>query len=62
MANFEGMEYLNQARSFVAMKQYDDALEYIDKAIQTDKFNKEFMYKKALYLPILTSIMRQLQN
>ena len=50
MANFEGMEYLNQARSFVAMEQYDDALEYIDKAIQTDKFNKEFYVQKSIIL------------
>lgn len=41
MANSESVEYLNQARYFVGVEQYNDALEYINKAIATDKFNKE---------------------
>ena len=41
MANSESVEYLNQARYFVGVEQYNDALEYINKAIATDKLNKE---------------------
>lgn len=33
MANPESVEYLNQARYFVGAEKYDDALEYINKAI-----------------------------
>ena len=41
MANSESVEYLNQARYFVGVEQYNDALEYNNKAIATDKLNKE---------------------
>lgn len=30
MANSESVEYLNQARYFVGVEQYNDALEYIN--------------------------------
>lgn len=33
MSKSESLEYLNQARYFVGAEQYDDALEYINKAI-----------------------------
>lgn len=48
MANSESVEYLNQARYFVGVEQYNDALEYINKAIATDKLNKE-LYMSVLF-------------
>ena len=50
MANPESVEYLNQARYFVGAEQYDDALEYINKAIAVDKLNKELYVQKSIIL------------
>lgn len=50
MANSESLEYLNQARSFVEVEQYDDALEYINKSISADKLNKELYIQKSIIL------------
>lgn len=50
MANPESVEYLNQARYFVGVEKYDDALEYISKAIAVDKLNKESYVQKSIIL------------
>ena len=50
MSNSESMEYLNQARYFVGVEKYDEALEYINKAIIADKMNKELYVQKSIIL------------
>ena len=50
MANSESIEYLNQARYFVGAEKYNDALEYIEKAISCDKMNKELYVQKSIIL------------
>ena len=50
MANTDSLEYLNQARFFVGAEQYEDALESINKAIGSDKFNKELYVQKSIIL------------
>lgn len=49
MANPESVEFLNQARYFVGAEKYDDALEYINKAIAIDKLNKELYVQDVLF-------------
>ncbi len=48
MINSESAEYLNQAKSFLKLQQYEDALDYLDKAISIDKINKELYIYKAI--------------
>ena len=65
MANSESAEYLNQARYFVGVEQYNDALEYINKAIATDKLNKELYVQKSIILANLdqyTEAIGELKN
>ena len=65
MANSESVEYLNQARYFVGVEQYNDALEYINKAIATDKLNKELYVQKSIILANLdqyTEAIGELKN
>ena len=65
MANSESVEYLNQARYFVGVEQYNDALEYINKAITTDKLNKELYVQKSIILANLdqyTEAIGELKN
>ena len=50
MANSESLEYLNQARYFVGTEQYNEALEYVNKAIVADKLNKELYVQKSIIL------------
>ena len=50
MDNSDSLEYLNQARSFADAERYDDALEYIEKAISADRMNKEFYIEKCIIL------------
>lgn len=50
MDNSESTEYLNQARYFVGVENYKDALEYINKAILCDKLNKELYVQKSIIL------------
>ena len=50
MANQESTEYLNQARVFIGTEQYEDALEYINKAIGADRMNKELYVQKSIIL------------
>lgn len=50
MSNSESMEYLNQARYFVGTEKYGDALEYINRAIASDKMNKELYVQKSIIL------------
>lgn len=50
MENLESLEYLNQTRYFVGAGQYDDALEYVNKAIAVDKMNKELYVQKCIVL------------
>lgn len=65
MANSESVEYLNQARYFVGVEQYNDVLEYINKAIATDKLNKELYVQKSIILANLdqyTEAIGELKN
>lgn len=44
------MEYLNQSRYFVGVEDYEEALKYINKAIEIDKMNIEFYIEKGIIL------------
>lgn len=54
MPNSESLEYLNQARTFVGVEKFQEALEYINKAIQVDKLNKELYVEKSIILANLS--------
>ena len=50
MNNIDAIEYLNQAKSFVELEQYEYALEAINKAILCDKMNIELYIEKGIIL------------
>lgn len=62
MANPESIEYLNQARYFVGAEKYDDALEYINKAIAVDKLNKELYVQKSIILANLDQYIEGIEE
>ena len=62
MSNSESLEYLNQARYFVGVEQYDNALEYINKAIVVDKLNKELYVQKSIILANLDRYSEAIQE
>lgn len=62
MSKSESLEYLNQARYFVGAEQYDDALEYINKAILEDRLNKELYVQKSIILANLDQYDEAIQE
>ena len=46
----DSLEYLNQSRYFVGVEDYEEALKYINKAIEIDKMNIEFYIEKGIIL------------
>lgn len=46
----DSLEYLNQSRYFVGVEDYEEALSYINKAIEIDKMNIEFYIEKGIIL------------
>jgi len=46
----DALEYLNQSRYFVGVEDYEEALKYINKAIDIDKMNIEFYIEKGIIL------------
>lgn len=50
MDKLEAIEYLNQAKVFLGMEKYDEALDCLNKATQIDKMNIElYLYKGIVY-------------
>lgn len=55
MNNLESLEYFNQSKYFVGAEKFEDALNSINKAIETDKMNIEFYIQKGIILANLDS-------
>lgn len=54
--NTDGIEYLNQAKSFIANQDFENANLYIDKAISVEGMNKELYIYKGIALANLGEI------